>query len=219
MTNSAIIPGSTFGALIGDAAADYALITQGVRSIANLYPHVVVEEVHHDELQITVHPVEYGTPVTDHAFMQPFTVEIHCGWSDSTAATSGYVQAVYAAMLALQSSRNPFNISTGKRQYSSMLMKSVMVHTDPDSEYALMMVALAQQIVITNTSTSTASSEVTDGASQIGSVTGEPTAQIGNGVGTIPAASVSADGFGAVTWPNDVTNTGGQTLTSTAYSP
>ena len=142
---------STFGALIGDVIGSVALNQTGQRSIASLYPHITMEEVHEDRLQITQHPIETGTPVTDHAFPMPYTVEIRCGWSNSTAATVGFVQAVYQQLLALQAAREPFAIKTGKRNYTSMLMASVGVKTDPDSEYILQVTVLAQQIVITNT--------------------------------------------------------------------
>jgi hypothetical protein len=220
MTNNIVSGTSTFGALIGDLASEYALITQGARSIGDLYPHVVVEETHSDELAITQHPVEFGTPVTDHAFKQPETVELRCGWSNSTAASSGYVQAVYRAFLSLQAKREPFNISTGKRQYNSMLLRSLLVKTDPESEFTLMCVATAQRIVITGTQmTGGSSAENTNGANAIGNIggstlTGEAGAQIGNGVGTIPASSVSPDAFGSLSWPNDVSPSGVQNLTA-----
>ena len=213
MSDNLVSADATFGPLIGDQFSNYALIMPGLRSIGDLYPHVVVEETHSDELAITQHPVEFGTPVTDHAFMQPYTVEMRCGWSDSTAQTSGYVQAVYAAFLALQASRTPFAISTGKRAYTSMLLRSLLVKTDPDSEYALMCVAIAQQIVITNTSMTSEATPNSDGRASVGNLggltpSGASAAQIGNGVGTIPAASVTSDPFGAVTWSNGAPSSG-----------
>ena len=224
MANNVVSAGATFGPLIGDISGGYALIMPGRRSIGDLYPHVVVEETHNDELAITQHPVEFGTPVTDHAFMQPYSVEIRCGWSNSTAQTAGYVQAVYQALLALQSSRVPFGLSTGKRAYSSMLLRAVTVKTDPDSEYALMCIATAQQIVITNTQmTAGTPAANTNGAAQIGNLggttlTGETAAQVGNGVGTIPASSVTTDPFGAITWSNGVDAFGTQNLVSASPS-
>jgi hypothetical protein len=218
LTNNLVSALSTFGPLlIGDSAAPLALIMTGRRSIGDLFPHVTVEESHSDELAITDHPVEFGTPVTDHAFMQPYIVEIRCGWSDATAQTSGYVQAVYKAFLGLQASRVPFSISTGKRQYRSMLLRSLLVKTDPESEYTLMCVATAQQIVITNTQMTQGGAPNTNGSNAIGNlggtvITGEPGAQIGNGVGTIPASSVTSDPFGSVSWSNGIDNTGTQQL-------
>jgi hypothetical protein len=180
---------STIGPLIGDTVADYALITTGDRSIGDIYPDVVVEEIHHDEMQITQHPVETGAPVTDHAFMMPYTIEIRGGWSNSSAESEGYVQAVYQALLTLQSSREVFNVSTGKRQYSSMLMRSVMVRTDEESENALMVVAIAQQIIITNTSSTAASSTT---ANTNGSAT-VATADVTDGTFTIEGGASPAE--------------------------
>ena len=118
---------SSFGQLIGDALSAFALVDTGVRSIDDIYPHIVAEEIHRDEMQITIHPVESGTPVTDHSYLMPQTVEIHCGWSNATAQTSGFAQAIYQALLKKQQSRQPMSLQTGKRAYTSMLLKSVGV--------------------------------------------------------------------------------------------
>jgi hypothetical protein len=214
---------STFGALIGDLIGNVALIQSGQRDIGGLYPHIVIEEVHEDRLQITQHPIETGTPVTDHAFPVPYTVEIRCGWSNSTAASEGFVQAVYQQLLALQAARQPFAIKTGKRSYTSMLMASVGVKTDPDSEFALMVVVLAQQIVITGTQTTgNSTSPMTDGTNAIGAtgsgtVTGSVT--VDGGADPAPSTSVSPDATGAVTWPNDPAATGTLYLTPTPSTP
>src|SRR5271165_1668854 len=128
-----------FGPIIDDAAANYALISgSATRFIGTIYPDVSVEEIHHDEQIITLHPVETGSPITDHAFMMPYTVEMRCGFSDSTVGALGYVQQVYQQFLALQQSRQPFDVSTGKRLYQNMLLRSISVKTDEESEFALM---------------------------------------------------------------------------------
>src|ERR1700729_3931238 len=108
---------SPFGPIIGDAAALFALIApSGQRSIGTIFPDVAVEEIHRDVAQITMHPVETGTPVSDHMFFMPQTVELRWFWSNSSAQAEGFVQIIYQALLALQQSRQPQNISTGKRQ-------------------------------------------------------------------------------------------------------
>lgn len=206
-----------------------ALAMTGDRVIGDLYPHIVMEEVHEDRLQITVHPIETGTPVTDHAFPMPYTVEIRCGWSNSTAATEGFVQAVYQQLLQLQASRVPFSIRTGKRPYTSMLMASLGVKTDSDSEFSLMVIIFAQQIVITNTQTTSASSSpMTGGSSQIGSAPvgtggvgkpGELGTPIDGGASPAPAGSVTPDSTGAITWPNDPALTGTLLLTPSTSAP
>jgi hypothetical protein len=161
-----------FGALIGDAISNFALIGYTGRSIGTLIPDVVVEETHHDEATITQHPVEVGAPITDHAYMQPYTVEIRCGWSDSSMQSEGFVQEVYQQLLAMQSALQPIDIITGKRAYTGMLLRSLAVKTDETSEFALMVIALAQQVIITDTQTTAASassSANTDGSSTVAS--------------------------------------------------
>lgn len=156
---------STFGPIIADAGAAFAMISSAERQIAMVFPDIVVEENHHDEMAITQHPVEIGAPITDHAFMQPFTVEIHAMWSNSAAQSEGYVQAVYEQLLAIQASARPFDITTGKRQYSNMLMRSLMVRTDDATEWALDVIAACQQVIIVKSTTTTAGSGSSGGAS------------------------------------------------------
>lgn len=52
-------------------------------------PQATIEEVHHDELEITDHPVEQQAAITDHAFKRPAEVIITYGWSDSPTSNSG----------------------------------------------------------------------------------------------------------------------------------
>lgn len=46
-------------------------------------PDATIEEVHNTELEITDHPVEQGTTISDHAFKRPEELIITAGWSDS----------------------------------------------------------------------------------------------------------------------------------------
>lgn len=136
---------------IGDIAAPYALFYSNPRFIGTLVMDVTVREVHTDEDTITVHPVETGTPVSDHVFRNPYVVEISCGASDSTGGYVGYVQDVYQAFLALRAQRQPFDVSTGKRYYTNMLFSNITVVTDETSEFALMVTARLQEVIITDT--------------------------------------------------------------------
>ena len=159
----------TFGNLIGDLSGGGALFFTSGRSIGTFFPHVVIEETHRDEMVITEHPVEIGAPITDHAFMRPVSVEMRCGWSDSTAGAEGFIKAVYQGLLALQSSAKPFDVVTGKRSYTNMLIKSLLVKTDVESENVLNVVALLQNVIITSTETAPSStSPNSNGSSAIG---------------------------------------------------
>lgn len=75
-----------------------------------IVPDATIEEVHNDEMEITDHPVEQGTTISDHAFNRPSELIVTAGWSDSpnnsgvstqivgaVSNFSGAVQAVIGA--------------------------------------------------------------------------------------------------------------------------
>ena len=129
----------------------YALITTQSRSIGTIIPDVVIEEHHLDELMITDHPAEIGATVSDHAFKKPAEVDMKIGFSNSSAGTLGWVQAAYQELLALQAQREPFDVATGKRQYRNMLIRTIAVVTDPQSEWALNVVVSLREFIIVST--------------------------------------------------------------------
>ncbi|WP_448952125.1 phage baseplate protein [Labrys neptuniae] len=167
-----------FGSLIDDA---FALIAPSFRMIGFIMPDVTVEENHHDELVITDHPVETGAMISDHAFKRPVEVEMRCGWSNSTVGFVGYVQLVYEALQALQNSRIPFDVFTGKRVYSNMLIRSLSITTDPTSEYALLVTAGLREVIITSTETTNTSGDTAGGAPQSAQADPASTAGTQNG--------------------------------------
>lgn len=145
------------------------------RQIGSITAQVTIDEHHIDDLVITEHPVESGAVITDHSFKRPPSVTIKCAWSNSgfsalTAQVSNLIQAflgtsqvglgtfnqsqaVYQQLLALQESRIPFDLSTGKRNYKNMLIRSLAVDTDQQTEGALFVTLVCQQIIIVQTQT------------------------------------------------------------------
>ena len=122
------------------------------RSIGGLYPQVVVEEAHEDSLEITEHPVEQGAAVNDHAFKKPEAVTIRGGVSDSSPGDGDKPsQEFYEKLLELQAKREPFDIVTGKRMHKNMLLESLTVVTDPDTENCLMFTAQCREVIIVKT--------------------------------------------------------------------
>ena len=171
------------------------------RNIGGFIADVTVEELHFDALEITQHPVEQGAAITDHSYKRPASVVIRTGWSNSSLQALGdpnYVNDIYAQFLDLQDSRQPFDIVTGKRSYSNMLMTRLQVRTDEATENVLMMECECREVILVNTQTVTvpsknmASPEVTGntvnrGAVSAADVTGQggaPTRIIING-GTV----------------------------------
>lgn len=148
------------------------------RGIGPLVAQVTLDEVHHDDLEITEHPVEQGASIADHAYKRPAEVIIRCAWSNSpssaslvggivggaqatvtgvqslvTGNTADSVRDVYAKLLKLQSDRIPFDVFTGKRVYSSMLVKALQVTTDKEHEQSLLVTATLRQVILVQTQT------------------------------------------------------------------
>ena len=146
------------------------------RKIGAFTATVTLEEMHEDSIEITDHPVEQGAIIADHAYKLPAKVTIRCAWSNSPAESgliggaigaikgtvaglssifSGnspkQVRDVYEKMLKLQASAIPFDILTGKRKYTDMLIKTLSVITDKSSENLLMVTAVCQQVIIVKT--------------------------------------------------------------------
>jgi hypothetical protein len=154
------------------------------RNIGGFVADVTVEEIHIDTLEITRNPVEQGAAVTDHAYKEPAAVIIRAGWSNSSPQAfgdPGYVNDTYQQFLDLQLSRQPFDIVTGKRSYSNMLIARMQVRTDETTEDALMMECECHEIILVNTQTVTvpnanmASPEATGNTQNRGTISVKPT--------------------------------------------
>ncbi|HDH1416599.1 TPA: hypothetical protein PIT84_004171 [Klebsiella quasipneumoniae subsp. similipneumoniae] len=139
------------------------LFQQQSRRIGLIVPSVVVSEKHSDTLEITEHPVETGAPVSDHAYKRPSEVVMEVGFAgggslldfidtSSLGLTLGLSpKETYQQILDLQTSRIPFDVVTGKRLYSNMLIRAVEVTTDRTLENVLMAVLTLREVIITQT--------------------------------------------------------------------
>lgn len=182
------------------AAAQYGLgsiLVKPRRSIGALVMQVVVEETHHDELEITEHPVEQGASISDHSYMRPSEVVIRGGWSDSPSISSLFAGVVggiastvsgvqslvtgnnassardmYEKLLKLQAAREPFDVYTGKRVYKNMLVKSINTTTDAEHENSFFVTATLRQVLIVATQVLTVSAPMANQANP--SATAQP---------------------------------------------
>lgn len=135
-------------AILGEET--FALISRPGTMIGDIVPHVTIEEIYRDTVITTDHPVEKGAAVTDHAFRRPPTLEIRCGWSNSTAQSSGYVAQVYEQLLALQeeSREDPIDVYTPRRFYDNMVMNEVQAVRDPNTNSVLACSVSLRKIII-----------------------------------------------------------------------
>ncbi|HHK8149028.1 TPA: phage baseplate protein [Serratia marcescens] len=144
------------------------LFSQQTRKIGGIIPSVAISEKHSDTLEITEHPIEDGAPVSDHAYKRPPEVTMELGFAgggslldgvdttqfidiNSGRTLSSGPREVYKQLLALQESRLPFDVTTGKRQYQNMLIRSLDVTTDRTSENVLMCVLTLRNVIISRT--------------------------------------------------------------------
>jgi len=123
------------------------------RSIGGIIAQVTIEEQATDELHITDHPVEQGAPIADHAFKVPTSLQITAGWSSAWAGDLSAESGVYGFLLSLQAMLIPFDVITGKRIYSNMLIERLVVTTDEKSEFSLMAQIGCRQVIIVGTQT------------------------------------------------------------------
>lgn len=150
-----------------------AILVKPKRSIGPFEAYVTLREAHTDELEITDQPVEEGSLITDHAFKRAAEVVIEAVWSNSpqhvglpsgllgavTGTVAGVnaivtgnsldqVRDIYDRLLQLQTSRERFDVYTGKRVYKDMLLKTLVTDSDKQSENILRVTATLRQVII-----------------------------------------------------------------------
>lgn len=163
--------------LVEWAAFQDMAVVKPKRSIGSFVAQVTISESHLDTLEITEQPVEQGSVITDHAYKKPALVTIECGWSNSppdgtggfasafassvtsvvpTGASTGnqpnQARSIYQGLLQLQADRIPFDVLTGKRAYTNMLLEVLAVDTRVESENILRARLRCRQLIIVSTS-------------------------------------------------------------------
>jgi hypothetical protein len=173
------------------------IIVRG-RSIDEFVADVTIREDHEDELVVTENPVEQGADITDHSFKAPARLTVDVGYSNSSNQADGdpgYVQDIYSQFLALQASREPFDVITGKRQYENMLITMLHTVTDKDTENALFLTIRMKEVILVDTETvSVPPSQNQKNPQSTGATqsTGTQQPQYAGGVGAIGSPTTSA---------------------------
>jgi hypothetical protein len=143
---------------VTDVSQD-AVIVRSKRNIQGLFVDVAISEEHEDELEITDHPTE-GSMVSDHAFAKPKELRMVVAWSDSrpqNSSTQGSfgttTRDIYKKLLDLKDSKQLLSVVTGKRTYSNLLLKSIRVKTDVETEYSLVAELHFREVILVRTKT------------------------------------------------------------------
>lgn len=163
-------------------AFDLTLFRAKTRRIGMIVPTVVVSENHSDNLEITEHPVEYGSNIADHAYRKPAQVKMEVGFAGGGAwvdiprdGISGMLfppdpAEVYQQLVDLQASCSPFDVVTGKRKYSNMLIQSMEVVTTNLNENVLSATLTLREVMMSYTAewNTADKSDMTQGVSTSG---------------------------------------------------
>jgi hypothetical protein len=128
------------------------------RMIGPVTVQVIINEETVDNLTITKQPVQQGASITDHSYIEPTVLSMNILQQNnnlisgltgtfSAAGTNG-LAIIYQQFLTLQGSRSPFNVLTPKRVYKNMLISSIRMVTDKNTENILALNVSMQQIII-----------------------------------------------------------------------
>lgn len=136
------------------------ILIRAGRSIGDIKGYTVINETTNDTLTITKQPVQQGASITDHAYKEPtsFSTNIYLADNQSLLFTNPFsstnpLATLYKKLLDLQNSRETFEVVTPKRKYPSMLIASLTMTTDKNTENCLAINATLQEVIIVNIST------------------------------------------------------------------
>lgn len=130
------------------------------RKVGQITMEVVISESTNDTLTITKQPVQQGASITDHAYKEPTALSMTAHLKDGSilgslaalnpfgSGTAGGLSKLYEELLDLQSSRVPFDVITPKRIYHNMLMSSLGVTTDKQTENILAVSMSFQEVIL-----------------------------------------------------------------------
>lgn len=113
-----------------------------IRSIGGIIPDVTVEETHSDEMEITQHPVQQGAAISDHAYKKPMSLKM------SVMFGKDDINITYQKLLDLQNKAQLIDVITGKRSYKNMILKSLAVTTNKDTNSILSVTAELTEVII-----------------------------------------------------------------------
>lgn len=150
------------------------LFVRTQRLIGSVELDTVLVEDHDNSVLITKNPVEAGVDITDHAIIEPKVLFIRGAVTDTPLRLAALGQLVdsitnlfgtstssnitrsknaYDLLLALMEAREPFEVSTGLKIYSNMLMTSLKVNQDKDTSKIVFLDMVFEEIITTSSAT------------------------------------------------------------------
>lgn len=206
VSNSVSLPYSVEALLLGRKRQ---ISSSGEDAVA-IIPDVVISEEHDDEVVVTRHPVDHGAAIADHAYKNPASLTVLFGWSDSSrllnSALSGSIlkgvsttKEVYEQLLKLMNARELLSVSTGKRQYTNMLITRLKTTSTAETESCLMCEITFEEVILVQTAETTLSALSQKSPEKTASVTNMGQVQSLSGAPETPLTPEEA-----TTYPVDV---------------
>jgi len=133
------------------------ILVRPVRNVNGIFADAVVEELHSDESEITEHPVEVGSVIADHMYKLPSELALTYVWSmgsvQNTSRDNSFLKSIYQQFLTLKDSATLMQVITGKRVYKNMVVRSLAVRTDKETENLLELRIGLREIILATTQT------------------------------------------------------------------
>lgn len=133
-----------------------------------------LREVHSGEVEVTEHPVEQGSNITDHTRPKPdrLTIDaivsntpinttqrtrvveafgvsfVSSSLEDSRQGAAGYAETAYAKLVELKDKGSPITVVTQIRTYDDMILISLSVPRDSKTGDALLFTASFQRVIL-----------------------------------------------------------------------
>lgn len=135
-----------------------AILKGRVPKLGSLTADVWVEERHRREMEVTQNPIEYGSPVTDHAIVKARKLSVMFGVSNTPISNGGSfggadrVADARAKLFMLQDSKqflDVFTINGG--EYKNCLLTGIGWSTDSNNPDAVIFELDLEEIIVTST--------------------------------------------------------------------
>jgi hypothetical protein len=125
-----------------------------------------LEEVHHQSVEVTTHPVQSSANIADHSYNQPAEIVLRCAWSNSppsmdvqlgaqlslmnsgSLTTQDYISGIFSQLTALKEARQPLSIVTSLMLYKSMLITGISVTRDQKTYQVLMCSITCKEVIL-----------------------------------------------------------------------
>jgi len=136
-------------------------------NIGGYFFDAVFREEHTSTLKITEHPIQSGSNIVDHAYMEPRRLVMDIGMSDAMDTlydsqwSGAYTKSVsaYRILLALQTARTTVSVHTRLYDYTNMLIESITAPDDYSTQLGLKCTVTLRELMVVEVDTNSTSTD------------------------------------------------------------